>query len=85
MKKYRIGNNVFEADNLKDAILIIRANGWSGSLKEIKAGAPAPAKTINDGDKAVKVTCGWGKSAHRWETTKGEAIAHRNTCPQHRS
>lgn len=33
----------------------------------------------------VKVTCGWGKNAHSWETTKEEAIKHRNTCPQHRS
>lgn len=33
----------------------------------------------------VKVTCGWGKNAHSWETTKEEAVRYKNTCPQHRS
>lgn len=84
MKKYRIGDHSFEADNLKDAIYIVKQNGWAGRLQEIKTGASAPVK-VQDGDKAVKVTCGWGKNAHRWETTKGEAIIHKNRCPQHRS
>ncbi len=34
-------------------------------------------------NKKVIVTCGWGKDAHKWETTKGEAIAMGNTCPEH--
>ena len=85
MKKYRIGNHSFEADNLVAAISIVKENGWSGRLQEVKAGAQAPAKAINDGDKTVTVTCGWGNNTHKWETTKAQAIASRNTCPQHRS
>lgn len=81
MKRYRIGNRSFEANNLMAAIAIVKENGWTGRLQEVKAGTPA----INDGDKVVTVTCGRGKNAHKWETTKAEAIAHRNTCPQHRS
>lgn len=38
---------------------------------------------IVDLDKPVIVTCGWGKEAHKWETTKGEAIEHK-ACPEHR-
>lgn len=32
----------------------------------------------------VSVTCGWGNQTHKWETTKAEAIAHKNVCPNHR-
>ena len=42
----------------------------------ISSGAP---------DRQVVVTCGWGKSSHKWETTVAEAVQHRNTCPEHRA
>lgn len=44
-----------------------------------------PPNTIIDGDKKVIVTCGWGVNAHKWETTKSDAIKFRNTCPEHRN
>lgn len=46
--------------------------------------APRPAAAITDLNKKVMITCGWGKSAHKVEMTKAEAIAHRNRCEQHR-
>ena len=47
--------------------------------------APRPTAVINDFDKKVFVTCGYGKASHKWETTKADAIKFRNTCKQHRS
>jgi hypothetical protein len=44
-----------------------------------------PTAVINDLDKKVMVTCGWGKNSHKVEMTKADAIAFRNTCEQHRS
>jgi hypothetical protein len=32
----------------------------------------------------VTVTCGRGNKTHRWETTKDQAVVHKNTCPEHR-
>lgn len=46
--------------------------------------APRPAAAITDLNKKVMITCGWGKAAHKVEMTKGEAIANRNRCEQHR-
>lgn len=85
MKKYRIGTTTFEADNLLGAIAFVKANNLGGRLVEIKANAPTINTNMNDGDKKFTVTCGWGAASHKWETTKAEAIAHRNTCPEHRS
>ena len=84
MKKYRIGTTTFEADNLAGAIAHVKQNHLVGKLVEVKGNEPK-ATAINDGDKKVVVTCGYGSNAHKWETTKGEAIANRNKCPQHRS
>lgn len=86
MKRYKITSRegktvILEAANLHGAVEIIRERGLSGRLVEIKPStptAPTPAGT-------VKVTCGWGPQAHSWATTKAEAIAHRNRCPEHRS
>jgi len=46
--------------------------------------APRPA-AVTDLNKKVTVTCGYGKSAHKVEMTKAEAIKFRNRCEQHRS
>lgn len=78
--RYRIGAHTFEADNLMGAISVVKKNGWAGKL--IKLGDNTT--TTSTGDKNVTVTCGWGKNAHKWVTTKQEAIQHRNTCPSHR-
>lgn len=84
MKKYRIGTTTFEADNLIGAIAFVKANNLAGRLVEVKGNQPQ-ATAISDGDKKVVVTCGYGQHAHKWETTKGQAIVARNKCPQHRS
>lgn len=84
MKKYRIGATTFEADNLIGAIQHVKQHRLAGKLVEVKGSTPK-ATASNDGDKKVVVTCGYGRDAHKWETTKGEAIAARNKCPQHRS
>jgi len=44
-----------------------------------------PTAVVNDLDKKVMVTCGWGKASHKVEMTKADAIKFRNTCKQHRS
>ena len=43
-----------------------------------------PTSVVADLDKKVMVTCGWGKTSHKVEMTKADAIAFRNTCEQHR-
>jgi len=43
-----------------------------------------PISVVADLDKKVMVTCGWGKTSHKVEMTKADAIAFRNTCEQHR-
>lgn len=60
-------------------------NCHSGKVVAMAKWAHRPTAVINDLDKKVMVTCGWGKSAHKVEMTKAEAITHRNTCKQHRS
>ena len=85
MKKYRIGTTTFEADDLFGAIAFVKANNLGGRLVEVKGNQPKAPANITDGDKKFTVTCGWGAASHKWETTKAEAIAHRNTCPEHRS
>lgn len=84
MKKYRItkgGTSAsFEAQNLLEASDIVRRRGLSGTLKEVKEAEILEANKT----KQVNVTCGWGKSSHKWETTVAEAIEFRNTCPDHR-
>ena len=84
MKKYRIGTAVFEAATLLEAIQHVKQHRLAGKLVEVKGNQPQ-ATAINDGDKKVVVTCGYGQHAHKWETTKGQAIVARNKCPQHRS
>ena len=85
MKKYRIGTTTFEADDLRGAIAHVKQNHLVGKLVEVKGNQPKATADTNDGDRKVVVTCGYGKACHKWETTKGEAIANRNKCPQHRS
>lgn len=52
-------------------------------MKEAEFGRTVKKTVIVDLDKPVIVTCGYGKEAHKWETTKGEAIEHK-ACPEHR-
>jgi hypothetical protein len=78
MKKYKItptGSNksvIVDADNVLEVANKVKDLGIS-------------AKITLFTDRKVTVTCGWGKAAHKWEAARTEAIAHRNTCPDHRS
>lgn len=82
MKKYRIGNFTFEAQDLGAAIQLVRSKGLTGKLEKVADDAPLTDTTVID--RQVTVTCGWGKSTHKWETSVAEAIEFRNTCPDHR-
>lgn len=64
-------------DSMAQAIAFMKATGKGGVIKKVEAN---PIQRKN-----VTVTCGWGNQAHKWETTKSEAIAHKNVCPEHRS
>lgn len=55
-------------------------NGTHTSVAEVKACYSVPTKA----DRVVVVTCGWGKNAHKWETTVAEAVEYRNCCEIHR-
>ena len=57
--------------------------GKCGNRHETSAMEKQCYQEVASPDKKVIVTCGWGKNAHKWETTKAEAIATRNTCPDH--
>lgn len=84
MAQYRIGNTSFEADDLVAAIAHVKANGLTGKMVRVKGSVEAaPIQTKND--RIVTTTCGWGKAAHKWEGLLSDVIAHKNTCPQHRS
>lgn len=66
-----------DCDSMVQAIAFIKSTGKGGTIKKVETN-PIVAK-------AFAVTCGWGNKAHKWETTKAEAIAHKNVCPEHRS
>lgn len=52
--------------------------GTHDTVQEVRACYGMPEKkTVN-----ITVTCGWGKEAHQWTTTKSEAIAHGSKCPK---
>lgn len=74
MALYIIGNRRFEASDLAAAIAFVQSQGWTGKLTRVQV----------TNDRVVNVTCGWGKTSHRWETTVAEASAHHNLCPDHR-
>lgn len=67
--------------------------GKHSTVKEVRACffnskwplRPTEVTWIDDLDKKVMVTCGWGKASHQVEMTKAEAVIFRNTCKQHRS
>lgn len=54
--------------------------GTHASVAEVRACHNVPTKA----DRVVVVTCGWGKDAHKWETTVAEAVEYRNCCEIHR-
>jgi len=58
--------------------------GKCGERHESAAKVKECYNTGGTPDRQVIVTCGWGKSAHKWTTTVREAVEHRNTCPEHR-
>jgi hypothetical protein len=59
-----------------EAITFIKSTGKAGTVKKMDT------KPVQDNN--VTVTCGWGNQTHKWQTTKSEAVAHGNTCPNHR-
>ena len=65
-----------DCESMVQAIAFMKSTGKGGTIKKVEA------KPIQ---KTIAVTCGWGNQAHKWETTKSEAIAHKNVCPEHRS
>lgn len=64
-------------ESMVEAIALMKTTGKAGTIKKVES------KPVDN--KNVTVTCGWGNQAHKWETTKAEAIAHKNVCPEHRS
>lgn len=66
-----------DCEGMAQAIAFMKAQGKGGTIKKVD--------TNPNTNKLVTVTCGWGNQTHKWETTKQQAIAHRNVCPEHRS
>lgn len=53
-------------------------------IEASQIGMPVARKAIIvDPNRVFVVTCGWGKDAHKWETTKSEAVQYK-ACPDHR-
>ena len=67
---------IVPAEKQSDIAKVLRDNGLSGSIRPI---------TFPDPLREVVVTCGWGKTAHKWETSKWQAMHYRNVCPEHRA
>jgi L-rhamnose isomerase len=63
------------AESILDIITFAQRDGIS--IKAIKANS-------EQAERSVVVTCGRGNATHKWETTKSQAIRHKNTCPDHR-
>ena len=81
MATYKLMSNgvvtYHNCESMIQAIAIMKATGKGGTIKKVEEIPVQP--------KDVVVTCGYGKAAHKWTTTKDQAIRHKNTCPNHRS
>jgi hypothetical protein len=74
---------IVEAPSMQEVATKVKALGISAKI--VKYVERPALKSIYTDRSMVDVTCGWGKEAHKWHTTKGDAMKHKNTCPQHRS
>lgn len=84
--KYKIGNTIFEAENLLEAIKVAKENNLTGKM--VKVSEDIKTVTIN---RMVTVTCvtwaqqngKWSRSTHQWTGTI-EEVSGQRCCPQHR-
>jgi hypothetical protein len=86
--KYKIGNTIFEAANLLEAITYAKQNSLTGKMVKVSDDTKTKTMII---DRMVTVNCvtwaqengKWSRSTHRWTGTITE-VSGQSRCPQHR-
>lgn len=86
--KYKIGNTIFEAANLLEAITYAKENSLTGKMVKVSDDTKTKTMAI---DRMVTVTCvnwaqvngKWSRSTHQWTGTI-EKVSGQRCCPQHR-
>jgi uncharacterized protein (AIM24 family) len=79
MNKYKITPSGSDKSLIVEATSILEV---TDKMREL--GIAGKVVQYKDRTVTVTVTCGWGSSAHKWSTTREEAIAYRNKCEAHR-